>query len=154
MPPIHGLAAQISNAYKQRSLQTPLPFSKTNRSVCQALYEAGFIQGWAIGDYLGPWSSAVPLTPENAHSRKLWVTLKYRQGEPALSEMKAVSKPSRRVFASVGELQALAAAKKTHPLLRRSVLGQLTLIDSVYGILELRDAVSKRIGGEVLATVV
>ncbi len=154
MPPVHNLAAQLTTASRQRSAVTSLPFSNTNRAICQTLYDGGFIQSWALGDHRGPWSAAVPLTPENVHSRRLWVTLKYRQGEPSLVEMIPISKPSRRVFASVTELQALAAARKTHPLLKRSVLGQLTLIDSVYGIIELRDAVAKRIGGEVLATVV
>ena len=152
MSPIPHVASHISNSFRNGYRRISIPFSKQNQSIAQILYEQGFLSCWMMGDHQAPFANAsFPITPENVHSRRIWLDLKYRQGEPALNEFKIVSKPSRRIFASVQELQALGAARKVTSLIKRQVLGQITIIDTVYGIVELKDALYKRVGGEVLA---
>ncbi|KAJ3145099.1 hypothetical protein HDU86_001151 [Geranomyces michiganensis] len=86
----------------------------------------------------------------NPASQKLWLTLKYKDGEPVLRKMAAVSKPSRRVFASLAELRAVAAARRAGPLLKGQEVGQVTILKTPYGIIELKEALEKEVGGEVL----
>jgi small subunit ribosomal protein S8 len=152
MGPIPNLASHISNSFKNGYRRISIPFSNQNQAISKLLYDQGFISTWMMGDHQAPFANAnIPITPENIHSRRIWLDLKYRQGQPALSEFKIISKPSRRVFATVQELQALGAAKRVNSLIKRRVLGQITIMDTVYGIVELNDALRKRVGGEVLA---
>ncbi|KAJ3175409.1 hypothetical protein HDU87_006229 [Geranomyces variabilis] len=96
-------------------------------------------------------SQQLPQPPSpNPASQKLWLTLKYKDGEPVLRKMSAVSKPSRRVFASLAELRAVAAARRAAPLLKGQEVGQVTILDTPYGIIELKEALEKEVGGEVL----
>ncbi|KAJ3129288.1 Small RNA 2'-O-methyltransferase [Nowakowskiella sp. JEL0407] len=128
-----------------------VPDSKTNRAICQILYREGFVAGLASGDIRGPFHTGfpVPLTPDNVSKRRLWVDLKYRDGKPVLTKMQVVSKPSRRVYATVEELKAVAAGRSYTGLLKPQEFGQATVIDTEYGILELKEALSKNVGGEV-----
>ncbi|KAJ3171126.1 hypothetical protein HDU88_008162 [Geranomyces variabilis] len=98
-----------------------------------------------------PKLTLLPQPPSpNPASQKLWLTLKYKDGEPVLRKMSAVSKPSRRVFASLAELRAVAAARRAAPLLKGQEVGQVTILDTPYGIIELKEALEKEVGGEVL----
>jgi small subunit ribosomal protein S8 len=152
MPPIPNLASHVSNSFKNGYRRISIPFSKQNRSIAQILYDQGFVSAWMMGDHQAPFANVnIPITPDNVHSRRIWLDLKYRQGEPAMSEFKIISKPSRRIFATVQELQALGAARRVTSLIKRRVLGQITILDTPLGIVELNDALRKRVGGEVLA---
>ena len=64
--------------------------------------------------------------------------------------MKTISKPSQRIFASVDELKAVAAARNVSKHLKGQEMGQVTIVDTVFGILELKEALKKNVGGEVL----
>jgi ribosomal protein S8 len=154
MSPIPHLAAHVTNSYTRGYARMPIQYSKTHKAIAQLLYKQGFIASWALGDMSGPFLNPIPITPNNVHSRKIWLHLKYRQGQPALQKMEIISKPSRRIFASLEELQALAAAKRVSTLMKRPALGQLTILDTPYGILELEEALKKRVGGEVLCRVI
>ena len=71
---------------------------------------------------------------------KLVVKLSYRKKEPLLTDLKLVSKPGLRVYQGADEL-----AKKR---------GLSTYIVSTpKGILSLKEALKKRVGGEVIAEV-
>lgn len=112
------------------------------------------------GDEQGPYpvtnaqngkpAEEVPYTPDNIARRKLWLDLKYRFGDPVLSELKIVSKPSRKVFATAEDLKAVAIGQKVGSLLKPSTVGQITILDTPYGVVELKDALRKNVGGEVL----
>ncbi|KAJ3091140.1 hypothetical protein HK102_001554 [Quaeritorhiza haematococci] len=152
MAPIYHLCSNITNAFRSKLRQTAVPDNKTFRDIVDILYKEGFIASYATGDERGPFlhGTYVPATPSNIGRRRLWLDLKYREGLPALSEMNIVSKPSRRVYASVEELKAVAAARNASTLLKAQKVGQITIINSPYGIVELKDALAKNVGGEVL----
>ncbi|KAJ3011443.1 hypothetical protein HKX48_006838 [Thoreauomyces humboldtii] len=96
----------------------------------------------------------VPRPVPNPASQKIWLNLKYKDGQPVLRRMSVVSKPSRRVYASLDELKAVAAARRAGPLLKGQEVGQVTILDTPYGIIELKEALAKEVGGEVLCIAV
>jgi ribosomal protein S8 len=156
MAPIHNLCSQIQNSFKWRLRRIAVPESKTNRAIVQILYEEGFISSIASGDNLGPYNAGfeVPITPDNVSRRRIWLDLKYKEGEPVLSKMKLISKPSRKVFATNQELKAIASAKRAGPLLKAGEVGQITILKTDYGIVEMKDALKKNVGGEVICIAV
>eukprot|EP00842_Homolaphlyctis_polyrhiza_P006023 jgi/Hompol1/6421/HPOL_003481-RA len=156
MPLVHNLCSKIENACRAQLRRVEVPYSKTNKAICAVLYEEGFISALSVGDEQGPFDRGyeVPITPDNIAQRRLWLDLKYRAGESALSRMQLVSKPSRKVNASFEELCAIAAARRAGPLLKPQQVGQITILKTEYGIIELKDALRKQVGGEVLCTVV
>ena len=75
--------------------------------------------------------------------------MKYFKGQGVLNVIKPVSLPSRKVYCSLQEMYAVSAARNT-TLLKGNKLGQITLIETEYGILEMKDAINKKVGGKVL----
>ena len=148
---VHRIASQITNAVKSFKKTTAIPFSHRNKAILDILYKEGFISSFQMGDDQGPFLTPIPITPDNINDRRLWVHLKYKHGESALNEMKIVSKPSRRVFASLEECKALACAKRVNSLIKKQLLGQVTIVQTEqFGILKLQEALQKQVGGEVL----
>ncbi|KXS18335.1 ribosomal protein S8 [Gonapodya prolifera JEL478] len=156
MPPIHDLASHITNSFRAGLRRTAVRSNKRNLAVCEILYKEGFLSAIYKGDVNGPDNVGhpVPVTPYNVAQRRIWLDLKYRDNLPVLREMKPVSKSSRRVYATVDELKAVAAGKRAHSLVKPQVLGQVTILETEYGVMELTEALKLDIGGEVLAIVV
>jgi len=72
---------------------------------------------------------------------ELEIELKYHEGRPVIRELKRVSKPGRRVYASVREL-------KPH----RQGLG-VSIVSTPHGVMTDANAREKNVGGEVLCHV-
>ena len=146
------LCSQVHNAFMARARRTAVPDTILNRSVCNILYSEGFVSSITSGDDSGPYDAGiqVPVTPDNVARRKLWLHLKYRYGNPVLSQLKIISKPSRRVFASLDELKSVVSGARDSPLLKRSRMGQITILDTPFGIIEAREALKRGVAGEVL----
>ncbi|KAJ3030270.1 UNVERIFIED_CONTAM: hypothetical protein HDU68_009667 [Siphonaria sp. JEL0065] len=146
------LCSHIHNAFKLRMVRVAVPENAQSAAIVRILHNEGFLGGVSKGDVLGPFQlgSPVPATPDNISRRRLWLDLKYTKGEPVLADLRAVSKPSRRVFATAHELKMIAAARRAGPLLKGQQVGQVTILDTEYGIIELKDALKKNVGGEVL----
>jgi small subunit ribosomal protein S8 len=153
MAPIYHLCSHIQNSSLRNMPKIAVPYSKTFRAITQILYDEGLIQGLQIGDNLGPFTKPEPLTNLNVSKRRIWIDLKYRKGEPAINKMGIISKPSRRVFASPEELVSIAGLRSSNPLLKNQTLGQVTILNTPYGIIELKEALKKQVGGEVLCYV-
>jgi small subunit ribosomal protein S8 len=73
--------------------------------------------------------------------RELEIELKYHEGRPVIRELKRVSTPGRRVYASVTDL-------KPH----RNGLG-LSIVSTPQGVMTDSNARDKNVGGEVLCHV-
>lgn len=154
--PIPNLCSHISNSFRAGLRRTAVPATKLNRAVCGILYREGFVSAVLQGDVHGPDPSGheVPITPDNIALRRLWLELKYRDNEPVLRNMKAISLPSRRVYATVDELKAVAAGRRNaHALMKPADVGQITILDTAFGVLDMNEALLKSVGGEVLAIV-
>jgi small subunit ribosomal protein S8 len=126
--PIADLLTRIRNANLAFKEDLPVPASKMNEAILRILETEGFVTGFE---------------PEGEGlDRVLRVHLKYSaKRERAISGLKRVSKPGRRLYSG------------RHQLPR--VLGGLgiAIVSTSHGVMTDRDASRKGIGGEVLAYV-
>ena len=89
--PISDLITRIRNAQMRSKSKVSTPGSKMRASVLEVLKSEGYIRGYA--------------SVEHASGRsELEIELKYFDGEPVIREIERVSKPGRRVYASVKNL--------------------------------------------------
>lgn len=71
---------------------------------------------------------------------KLMVKISYRKKEPVLLDLKLVSKPGLRIYMGVDELEAIRSPS-------------FFVLSTPKGVLPSRDAIKKRVGGEVIVEV-
>ncbi|KAJ1983737.1 hypothetical protein H4R33_004640 [Dimargaris cristalligena] len=153
MPRIHDVCSHLQNAFKARLSQTCIPESKTNLSLARILYREGFVASLTRGSHLGPdGPDYVPTTPDNIATRRLWLRLKYKDEMPTLREMKCISKPSRKISAHMGELQRLAAGRPVG-IVKPLRPGEIIMVETPEGILELQQAIKRGLHGTLLCRV-
>ncbi len=126
--PIADMLTRIRNGARSRAQIVNVRASKVCEGVCRVLKEEGYIT-----DYK---------RIEDDKQGILRVYLKYGpRGEEIVSEIKRVSKPSRRVYMSSDELP--------RPL---GGLG-ISIVSTSKGILSDRQCRQEHVGGEVICTV-
>jgi small subunit ribosomal protein S8 len=126
--PIGDLLARIRNANLAYKDDLVVAASKMNRAILAILEREGYIAGFEEEG-------------EGVH-RAFRVRLKYgRNRERAITGLRRISKPGRRIYAGRGELPR--------------VLGGLgiAILSTSQGVMTDREAARRGIGGEVLAYV-
>lgn len=126
--PIGDLITRIRNAQMRRKEKTSTPGSRLRASVLDVLRDEGYIRGYTATDH------------GNGRS-EFEIELKYFDGVPVIREIARVSKPGRRVYASVKNLPRVANG-----------LG-IAVVSTPQGVMADHDARDKNVGGEVLCTV-
>ena len=126
--PIGDLITRIRNAQMRNKSKVSSPGSKLRESVLEVLKTEGYIRGYASVEHTGGRS-------------ELEIELKYFDGEPVIREIARVSKPGRRVYASV----------KTLPRVNNG-LG-ISILSTPKGVMADHDAREANVGGEILFTV-
>ena len=126
--PIGDLIARINNAQMRKKPKVSTPGSRLRVSVLDVLKNEGFIRGYAQVDHTDGRS-------------ELEIELKYFDGEPVIREIERVSKPGRRVYASVKNLPRV-----------NNGLG-ISVLSTPKGIMADHEARDANVGGEVLFTV-
>lgn len=126
--PIGDLITRIRNAQMRRKEKTSTPGSRLRASVLEVLRNEGYIRGYTATDH------------GNGRS-EFEIELKYFDGVPVIREIARVSKPGRRVYASVKNLPRVANG-----------LG-IAVVSTPQGVMADHDARDKNVGGEVLCTV-
>ena len=102
--PLGDMITRIHNAQMRNKSKVSSPASRLRESVLEVLKSEGYIRGYA--------------SVEHANGRnELEIELKYFDGAPVIREMSRVSKPGRRVYASV---QAICRASTTASASRSS----------------------------------
>ena len=100
--PISDLITRIRNAQMRAKSKVSTPGSKMRASVLEVLKSEGYIRGYA--------------SVEHASGRsELEIELKYFDGEPVIREIERVSKPGRRVYASVKNLPRVRDFRGLNP---------------------------------------
>src|SRR5258705_12928834 len=89
--PLGDLIARIHNAQMRKKSKVSSPASRLRVSVLDVLKSEGYIRGYASVDHASGRS-------------ELEIELKYFDGAPVIREIARVSKPGRRVYASVKAL--------------------------------------------------
>ena len=88
--PIGDMLTRIRNAQERGKQKVATPASRLRDRVLDVLQQEGFIRGYATVQH-------------GKRSRlEIEIELKYFDGEPVIHEIHRVSKPGRRVYASVG----------------------------------------------------
>ncbi|MFG1464603.1 30S ribosomal protein S8 [Xanthobacter sp. DSM 24535] len=126
--PISDLITRIRNAQMRRKDKTSSPGSRLRASLLDVLRDEGYIRGYTSTDH------------GNGRT-EFEIELKYFDGQPVIREIKRVSKPGRRVYASVKTLPRVANG-----------LG-IAVVSTPQGVMADHDARDKNVGGEVLCTV-
>lgn len=142
--PISDMLIRIKNAQAVRHEQVSMPFSKMKWAVASILKDTGY-----VSDIERKKKPAKPgrLVSAGADSEKksehehLILTLKYQQGLGAVSGMKMVSKPSRRMYLKTNEI---------HPV--RSGHG-IAILSTSKGVMSSREAKKQGLGGEIICEV-
>ena len=131
MDPIADLLIRIKNAQAVGHSEVSVPASKMKSAMAEILKQAGFI-------------GEIERKKKKSHKSEheyLVLKLKYQDGQGALSGMRMISKPSRRMYIN---------AKESKPV--RSGYG-LAIISTPNGILNSKEAVKQNVGGEIICEV-
>ena len=126
--PIADMIARIRNAQMRNKSKVSMPGSKQRERVLEVLKTEGFIRGYA---------SVAHASGRN----ELEVELKYFDGEPVIREIERISKPGRRVYASVKALPRI-----------NNGLG-VAILSTPKGVMADHEARDANVGGEIICTV-
>jgi small subunit ribosomal protein S8 len=126
--PLGDLIARIHNAQMRNKSKVSSPGSRLRESVLEVLKSEGYIRGFATVDH------------KDGRS-ELEIELKYFDGEPVIREISRVSKPGRRVYASVRNLPRV-----------NNGLG-VAIVSTPKGVMADHAARDANVGGEILCTV-
>jgi len=149
MPRVHDLCSRIQNGFRARLRLLSLPETRLNLSICQVLLRAGLLASITRGTHLGPDTTPTPTTTANLPTRRYWLELKYTDGAPVVREVRCVSKPSRRVIVGKRELERLMAGGRVQGA-KELVPGEVVVVGTRRGVVELEEAVRMGCGGELL----
>jgi small subunit ribosomal protein S8 len=127
--PIGDLLTRIRNGQLRGLAKIKSPNSRLRVRVLDVLQAEGYIRGYAEVEFT------------DTGKRELEIELKYHEGKPVIREIKRVSTPGRRVYASVKEL-------KPH----RQGLG-VSIVSTPQGVMTDMAAREHNVGGEVLCQV-
>jgi small subunit ribosomal protein S8 len=126
--PLGDMLTRIRNAQMRKRDRVSTPGSSFRARVLDVLKDEGYIRGYS--------------TTEFGNGRTEFdIELKYAEGEPAIREVARVSKPGRRVYASVDALPRI-----------NNGLG-IAIVSTPKGVMADHNAREQNLGGEVLCTV-
>jgi len=126
--PLGDMFARIHNAQMRKKPKVSTPGSRLRKNVLEVLKTEGYIRGYA--------------SVEHSNGRtELEIELKYFDDGPVIREIARVSKPGRRVYASVKNLQRI-----------NNGLG-VAILSTPKGVMSDHEARDANVGGEILCTV-
>jgi small subunit ribosomal protein S8 len=126
--PLGDMITRIRNAQLRAKSKVSTPGSRLRASVLDVLQTEGYIRGYA--------------TVEHSDGRtEFEIELKYFDGSPVIQEIARVSKPGRRVYASVKALPRI-----------HNGLG-VAILSTPKGVMADHAARDANVGGEILCTV-
>jgi small subunit ribosomal protein S8 len=126
--PIGDLLTRIRNAQERGKSKVSSPASRLRERVLEVLQHEGFIRGFAT-------------VQQGSGKAEIEIELKYFDGAPVIRELQRVSKPGRRVYASVETLPTVFNG-----------MG-ISILSTPKGVMSDADARTQNVGGEVLCTV-
>jgi len=126
--PIGDMLTRIRNGSRAHQAQVVIPLSKLKHQIAEVLKSEGFVKDVHVH--------------KTSAQGEMTVVLKYdREGEPAFSHVKRVSKPGLRRYVGYQDLPRVLSG-----------LGA-SILSTPKGILVDRDARKQKLGGELLCTI-
>ena len=126
--PISDMLTRIKNAHQRNKAVVRSPVSKIKKQILTILEKEGFIRGHSESTLDGG-------------KIEINIELKYDRGSPAITEIKRVSKPGRRVYSSVRGLPYFYDG-----------MG-ISIVSTPQGLMSDSEAREKNVGGEILCKV-
>ena len=126
--PLGDMLTRIRNAQMRRRGKVQTPGSTLRGRVLDVLKSEGYIRDYATTDY------------GNGRT-EFSIELKYFDGLPVIRKIERVSKPGRRVYASVDTMPRVADGLGT------------TILSTPQGVMADHEAREKNVGGEVLCKI-
>ena len=126
--PLGDMLTRIRNGQRANKPVISCPWSNLREAVCAVLQDEGFIRGSNVVDM-------------GDNKKNLDIELKYDEGQPVIRELKRVSKPGRRVYSKIKDLQPFYNG-----------LG-IAVVSTPQGVMADHKARVENVGGEVLCQV-
>ena len=126
--PLSDMIARIKNAATRKRSKVLTPASRLRQRVLDVLQDEGYIRGYSLVQNPGEFP-------------QFEIELKYFDGTPVIRSIQRVSKPGRRVYASVASMPRVADG-----------LG-ITILSTPRGVMADHQARENNVGGEVLCKV-
>lgn len=126
--PLGDMLTRIRNGQRARMSSVESPASKLRTNVLEVLKREGYIRGYAQEEVRPGVSN-------------LKIELKYHEGEPVIKQISRVSKPGRRVYSKIADLQRVYNG-----------LG-IAILSTPRGVMSDNEARAANVGGEVLCRV-
>lgn len=146
--PPANLITQLLTSSRANLAQTSLPYTPSALSITSILLRQGLISSLTLGSTTAPDPTRFDSLP--LPQRRLWVSLKHRQGQPVLRRLSLVSKGSRRVHVTKDELGRLLTGRRAQNVAGVG-LGEVFVVRTEEGeYLEGWEAWRKGLGGEVV----
>lgn len=123
MDKVADLLTRIKNGYMASRKEVEASYSNLGKAICALLQQEGYIQSYEIS------------------GREIKVVLKYQNRLPALTDIKRISKPGRRVY----------KGSKVLPWVYDG-LG-VAIVSTPKGVMTDKQARKEKVGGEVMAYV-
>jgi small subunit ribosomal protein S8 len=126
--PIGDMLTRIRNGQRARKAVVSSPHSRVRTYVLEVLRREGYIRGFSERE-------------ERPGVVALEIELKYHEGEPVIREIQRVSKPGRRVYSKIKDLDRVHGG-----------LG-IAILSTPRGVMSDSDARAANVGGEILCQV-
>jgi len=126
--PLGDMLTRIRNGQRVGKSTVCCPASKFRANVLGVLEREGFIRGYS-------WAELATGIQE------LTIELKYAEGEPVIREINRISRPGRRVYSGIKDLQRVYNG-----------LG-ISILSTPRGVMSDAEAREANVGGEVLCRV-
>jgi len=126
--PISDMLTVIRNAQAVGHLTATFSASKVKQAILQVLQQEGYIADFQL------------ITHDNKSN--ISVTLRYYQGKSVIRKLSRVSKCSRRVYCKHDAIPVVSSG-----------LG-ISILSTPQGVMTGNQAAAKKIGGEILCTVI
>lgn len=123
--PIADMLIRIKNAQASKKNEAAVPLSKLKMEILKILKKEGYIVDFKA----------------ETNEREIVIKLKYIKDSPAITGVRRISKPGRRIYASAKELSRIL-----------SHVG-IGIISTPKGILTDQQARKEKIGGEIICEV-
>jgi len=120
---IIDLIIRIKNGYMAKRENITSPYSKYKEALLKKLVGLKFVKEYKV---------------EGEIKKTILITLIYEKGEPALTDVKIISRPGRRFYISYRNLKSIMSG-----------FGH-SILSTPAGIITNREARQKKLGGELL----
>lgn len=163
--------SHLKNAQTHRILIIEHPSSKIILSILEILQECGYIRGFRShpslldnSPVLAHTESQSPIlqkkqllhSPRKKNNSTIEILLKYKNQQPAINKIIRISKPSKRIYFSVGQTINVGESKNKKPLKSNANFSPLRFMKGILilstsqGIMSDVTANRLNLGGEVL----